>query len=44
MVEAKAVKDFAAYLSKYYEDIGIISPYSQQVALISSHIGKNKKC
>lgn len=44
MVEAKAVKDFAAYLSKYYEDIGIISPYSQQVALINSHIGKNKKC
>lgn len=43
-MEAKAVKDFAAYLSKHYEDIGIISPYSQQVSLIQSLMGRNKKC
>lgn len=43
MVEAKAVKDFTTYLTKYYEDIGIISPYSQQVALLQSLVGKNKK-
>lgn len=44
LVEAKAIKDFAIYLTKYYEDIGIISPYSQQVSLIQSLIPKHKKC
>jgi superfamily I DNA and/or RNA helicase len=41
--EAMAVKDFAMYLTKYYDDIGIISPYTQQVALLHSLFTKNKK-
>lgn len=44
MVEARAVKDFSLYLSKTYEDIGVISPYSQQVTLLQNIMGKNKKC
>jgi superfamily I DNA and/or RNA helicase len=44
MTEGKAVKDFALYLTKFYEDIGIVSPYSQQVAYLQSLMGKNKKC
>jgi len=43
MVEARAVKDYAAYLTKFYDDIGVISPYSQQVAFLQTLIGKNKK-
>lgn len=31
-VEARVVKDIAHYLEKKYDDIGIVSPYSQQIA------------
>ena len=44
MTEAHAVIDFVNYLSKSYNDIGVISPYSQQIALLNSlGLGKNKK-
>ena len=36
------MKDIAGFLSKHYEDIGIVSPYSQQIALIQSMVGKKK--
>ena len=44
-MEARAIIDFVTHLSKSYHDIGVVSPYSQQVSYIQSLMGvKNKKC
>lgn len=43
--EAKAIVDFVNVISKNCDDIGVISPYSQQVAMIQSMgLAQNKKC